>query len=130
LTEVVVDASIAVRWFEPPGAPRLAPAQELLSEYQAGRLRVVVPPLLFLELLNVAGRRWRWSEDALVRLTTRLEALLLDVAEPGLTRVAAWVSRGLTAYDATYVALAEQRDVPLITDDRQVLALAGGIARR
>lgn len=107
----------------------MAPAQTVLAEYQAGRLRVVVPSLLFLELLNVAGRKWGWSEDALLRLTTRLQELLFEIIEPELGGVAAWVARGLTAYDAAYVALAQQRDVPLVTDDRQVLSLAAGIAR-
>lgn len=126
----MVDASIAIRWFEPVGGRRVGPAQKVLAEYQAGRLRVVVPPLLFLELLNVAGRQWRWSEDALLRLTTRLEELLFEIIEPELGGVAAWVARGLTAYDAAYVALAQQRDVPLVTDDAQVISLAAGIARR
>lgn len=129
MIEIVVDASIAIRWFEPVGAPRVAPAQAVLAEYQAGQLRVVVPPLLFLELLNVAGRQWGWTEDALLRLTTRLQELLFEIIEPELGGVAAWVARGLTAYDAAYVALAQQRDVPLVTDDRQVLSLATGIAR-
>lgn len=125
----MVDASVAVRWFELHDAARSASAQELLEEYNAGRLRVVVPPLLFLELLNVAGRHWGWSQGALVELVTRVEGLSFDVAEPDLDLVAVWVSRGLTAYDAAYVALAEQRGAPLITDDRHVLTVAAGIAR-
>ena len=128
--EVVVDASIAVRWFEPSSAPRVAPALEILKQYQAGDLRVVVPPLLFIELINVAGRQWRWRESALHELATRLDGLLFDLVEPDLERVATWVATGLTAYDAVYVALAEQRGLHLLTDDRDVLDRAKPIARR
>jgi len=129
MTEVVVDASIAIRWLERPGSPSSAPAQALLEEYEAGRLGVIVPSLLFIEVLNVAGRRWRWAEQALVELTMRLAGMLNDVIDPDLGRVAVWTARGLSAYDATYVALAEERAIPLITDDRQILAVAPGIAR-
>jgi predicted nucleic acid-binding protein len=129
MTEVVIDASVAARWLEPTGSPLTGPAQALLEDYESGRLSVVVPSLLFLELMNVAGRQWRWAEAALSELATRLENMFTDVIDPQLSRIALWTARGLTAYDATYVALAEERDVRLVTDDREVLALAGGIAQ-
>jgi predicted nucleic acid-binding protein len=60
LTEVVLDASVALKWFaaEQRGS---AEGRELRNGYEAGRLSVAVPALLFLELLNVAGRRWGWD---------------------------------------------------------------------
>jgi hypothetical protein len=39
-----------------------------------------------------------------------------------------WAARGLTAYDAAYVALAEAEAIRLATDDGRVLAAARGIA--
>ena len=129
MTEIVVDASVAMRWLKPPTTPVAEPAQALLEQYEAGRLSVVVPSLLFLELLNVAGRRWRWAEAALIELTTRLEAMFTEIVDPGLDRIAFWTARGLTAYDATYVALAQERGIPLVTHDRRILAVATGIAQ-
>jgi len=129
VNEVVVDASVAARWFESSRVRGAPEAQALLADYELGALSVIVPPLLFFELLNVAGRRWGWTEAALLGLTTRLDALRLDVVDPDLSRVAVWTARGLTAYDAAYVALAEERAVPLVTDDQQMLAIAGAIAR-
>jgi predicted nucleic acid-binding protein len=128
LTEAVLDASVVLKWFasEQRGSVE---ARELRNEYEAGRLTVAVPALLFLELLNVAGRRWRWDEGALLELAEGLDDLLFEVDEPGLQSVASWVAQGLTAYDAVYVALAEERGLALVTDDETIVALAGEITR-
>jgi predicted nucleic acid-binding protein len=129
MIEIVVDASIVSLWLRPSGSPGANPAQALLDRYQAGHLNVVTPQLLFLELMNLAGRRWRWAEAALIELAARLEVMFTDIVDPDLDGVASWTARGLTAYDATYVALAQDRGVPLVTNDRQILAMAAGIAQ-
>lgn len=100
----------------------------LRSEFESGRLGVTVPTLLFLELVNVAGRQWRWAEDRLQGLARELQATKFEAVDPQLERVATWVSRGLTAYDASYVALAEQLDSPLVTEDRAILVVARDVA--
>jgi predicted nucleic acid-binding protein len=129
VTEAVLDASVVLKWFAQTPERGEAEARALRADYQAGRLAVVVPALFFLELLNVAGRRWKWDELALGELAGALDDLLFEVAEPELARVAAWVARGLTAYDAAYVALAEERALPLVTDDEAIVKVAGEIAR-
>ena len=90
---------------------------------------MVVPSLFFLELLNVAGRRWRWDEGAILELAEALNDLSYEVGDPELQSVATWVSRGLTAYDAAYVALAEERELVVLTDDDAIIKIAPGISR-
>lgn len=128
MNEVILDTSVVLKWFaeEQRGS---GAAHELRGDYEAGRLSVTVPALLFLELLNVAGRRWTWDETALLALADSLGDLLFEVAEPELQLLASWVARGLTAYDAAYVALAEERGLPLVTDDQMIIAIAGELAR-
>lgn len=126
MREVVLDASIIGRWFGPAADP---PSARWRSDFEAGQLDITVPALLFLELVNVASRRWRWTEDRLLTLVRRLEDSRFVILDPPLDRIATWAARGLTAYDATYVALAEGRGVPLITHDREMVALAPDIAR-
>jgi predicted nucleic acid-binding protein len=128
VTEVVLDASVVLKWFRAEGERHLDPARSLRARFEAGRLAVLAPPLLRLEIVNVAGRRWQWGESALVELAVALDELGFEFEEPELPRVAAWTARGLTAYDAAYVALAETRATPLITDDDLVVALAVDIA--
>jgi len=128
VSEAVLDASVVLKWFavEQRGSSE---AGKLRSDYEAGRLSVVVPALLFLELLNVAGRRWGWDEDALLELAEALGGLSFETAEPELQLVASWVARGLTAYDAAYVALAEERGLAFVTDDETIIGLAPDISR-
>jgi len=127
--EYVLDASVLLGWFAAEGEASEG-ARRLRREFEAGQLSVIVPPPIHLEILNVAGRRWGWRENALGELADSLEALPLELVEPELQGVAAWVSRGLTAYDAAYVALAEGAGIPLVTEDASILAVAGTVARR
>jgi predicted nucleic acid-binding protein len=128
LTDVVLDASVVMKWFRSEGERHLDRARSLRAAFEAGELFVFAPPLLRLEIVNVAGRRWQWSEDALVELAVALEDLGLEFTEPRLARVASWTARGLTAYDATYVALAETTAARLITDDDAIVTIAGELA--
>ena len=128
MTEVVLDASVVLKWFRADGEGHLEPARSLRRDFEAGQLAVLAPPLLRLEIVNVAGRRWHWDEQALVDLATSLEELGFEYEEPELEQVASWTARGLTAYDASYVALAEARATTLITDDDLIVTVAGAFA--
>lgn len=57
-----------------------------------------------------------------------MTALGFDVVEPDLADVAGWTARGLTAYDAAYVAVAHAAGLPLVTDDRDILRVAEMLA--
>ena len=83
---------------------------------------------LFIEVLNVAGRRWQLRADALERLAASLTSLSFLVRQPPLGSIARWTARGLTAYDACYVALAEERRTVVITADERILSVAGALA--
>lgn len=128
MTEVVLDASVVLKWFRSDGEGHLDAARALRVAFEAGRLAVLAPPLLRLEIVNVAGRRWQWDESALVDLAVALDELGFEFEEPDLPSVASWTAHGLTAHDAAYVALAEARTTRLITDDDLVLTVAGEIA--
>jgi predicted nucleic acid-binding protein len=128
MTEAVLDASVVLKWFHRAGEERADQARALRARFEAGELTVFAPPLLFLEIINVAARRWLWSQDALTQLAVQLEQTAFELQEPDLPALAKWVGRGLTAYDAAYVALAEALGIPLITDDNLMIETARGIA--
>lgn len=129
MSEIVIDASVAAKWYRSEGERHVAKARALERDFTSGALAVVAPPLLLLELVNIAARKWRLSHGDLLELATTLERSGFELAEPDLVSVAAWAGRGLTAYDAVYVALAEARRLPLVTDDDRIVEVAGDIAR-
>jgi predicted nucleic acid-binding protein len=129
VSEVVLDASVVLKWFRGAGERHVDEARAIRAAYETGELVVWAPPLLHLELLNVAGRSWRLEADSLVALAGALDDLGFELLEPPLESVARWIARGLTAYDAAYLAVAEAASVELVTDDDRVLSAAPGIAR-
>lgn len=128
MNELVLDASVLLKWFHTEGEPHVEQAEQLRARFEQGEFRVLVPSLVWLEVLNVAARRLRRAQDRLEELATTLGALGFTVVEPELGRIARWAAGGLTAYDAAYVAIAEQTGAQLVTDDEEVVRLAANVA--
>jgi predicted nucleic acid-binding protein len=120
---VVVDASVVLKWFRPE--ERLSRgAHQVLNDHSYNRIEVWAPSFLVLEMLNVAARRWNWQEAALISLLEDLTKVSLTLSDPEPFAVAKWAAMGLSAYDSTYVALAETSGMSLITDDDGIIAIA------
>jgi predicted nucleic acid-binding protein len=83
---------------------------------------------LYLEVVNVAARKWQWQEQALVELVHQLERSGVAFDEPPPAGVAHWAARGLTADDASYVALAQAHECRRVTADWGILERAPDIA--
>ena len=124
---VVVDASVAAKWFLPEDREALvSQALALLDEYDREEVQFVVPDLFYVETASAiwkavrAGRVSRaFADQALVLLTQRefptVPSLkLLDRA----FQIAAAHER--TVYDCLYVALAVQTNSQLITADERL----------
>ena len=132
MNTLVLDASVAAKWFLPATGETLTDqALDLLKRYAAGDLRFLVPDLFWPELANVfwkAVRQGRWShasaETALRAARERniptLSAIaLLDDA----FSIALTFDRSV--YDSLYVAAAVAAKTHLVTaDERLANALA------
>ena len=129
---LVLDASVAAKWFLPrAGEPLADEALALLRRYADGEIELTVPDLFWAEFGNLL---WKAVRTGRVSGTTATEALT-DMLYYGLSTVsgrelaedalAIALSTGRTVYDAMYVALAIQRGATFITaDERLVNALA------
>ena len=119
----VVDTSIVVPWFftDEPLRERALLARNAVHDQPA---RFVVPPLFHSEFVHVlarkSGRNKPFVAEALALvLALGLRTVLLS--ESALLRSAHWACKGLSGYDATYVALAEDlRGIWLSADERAV----------
>jgi predicted nucleic acid-binding protein len=131
---VVVDASVAAKWFLPENGEALVDqAAALLDMYDRKQVQFVVPDLFYVEIASAIWKAVRvgrvsraFADQALVLLTQREFATvpslkLLDKA----FQIAA--DHGRTVYDCLYVALAVQSHAQLITADER---LANSLAAR
>ena len=132
MTQYVLDASVAVKWFLlPPMEALTAEALELLHAFETGRIRLTVPDLFWPEIGSVfwkAVRQGRISlaaaHDAIrsvreLHIPTLPCAALLEDAFTTATR------SGQTVYDCIYVALAAASGVPLLTADERLVNTLG-----
>ena len=123
---IVLDASAAVEWLL--RLPRSATVERSMLDGD-----IHVPHLLGIEVAQAVRRLTLLGVITALRGAVALEDLAdLDAVrhphEPLLPLV--WDLRSnLTAYDATYVALAEVLDAPLVTLDAKLAAAPGNDAQ-
>jgi len=121
LSDVVVDASVALAWCFPDEASDYADRVLVALE----RHTVVVPPVWTLELANavlVGERRKRLKRPDILRFVTLLEGLsILQESQPMSDSINNVLPLArdceLSAYDAAYLELALRRGAPMATLD-------------
>jgi len=129
--DCVVDASVGIKLFlvEP-----LSERVDMLFDHLADTLpaRFYVPDLFFVECANILWkyvRRFGYPPEAARQDVADLVCLPVQpvstavLVEGALSYAIGWQ---ITAYDATYVALAERLSLPLITADEALLRKLAG----
>jgi predicted nucleic acid-binding protein len=120
---LIVDASVAVKWFLDEEGCEQARA---LLDHEA----VQAPDLILLETYNAVWKRWRRGEarppqlrELVATLTRALDALHpLSTLADEAGRLA--VELRHPVYDCTYLALAAREGLPLVTADEKLFRLA------
>jgi predicted nucleic acid-binding protein len=125
LKRAVLDASVVLKWYLPDEDHGRA-ALELLKRYLADDLEIIAPSLLEYEIINglfVAQKRSRLQEEVII---AALEGFMnLGIRMVGVSgfypRVISFCRDfNRSAYDASYLALAEVEQIPFITADQNL----------
>jgi predicted nucleic acid-binding protein len=115
---VVIDASVATKWFTPEEGTEAA-----LSLLRSGEI-LHAPDLLYAEVANALAKKGRRGEIEGAEIAESLAALIAlpietKASKDLITQAVSLASEtGLTVYDGHYLALAHVIGAPLATADR------------
>ena len=125
----VVDASIIAKLFlNETGKEK---ALELKEKHFSSKIRLIVPELLFLEVLNTL--RYKKNEamslskvnEALFDLQLIIQKIDFSLLEKSIENA---VKYNLTIYDSVYVSLAQLHDCEFITADEELYKIPNAVS--
>jgi len=125
MRQAIVDASVILKWYL-PDEEHSHVALKLLDSYVTDRLTILAPALLEYEVINgllIARRRGRVEEEKLVLAIEGFFALgiPLKTIAPLYPQVLHYCKTyDCSAYDASYLALADHEEYVLVTADEKL----------
>ncbi len=121
--EIVVDASVVVKWFLIEEFS--SEALRLRNDYVRGIITIAAPSLLEYEVLNALRYSGVYTIEELKEICTALNKYgfkiyeLEDRLKKDIVEIAQ--KNGITIYDASYIALAKQLNTILYTADLELI---------
>jgi predicted nucleic acid-binding protein len=122
--DAVLDASVAAKVFI------TEVGSDAARRFVQSGVRLIAPDLVLVELANVAVKRVRQGMLPRAigeRMAAAAASLFSEIVPTDSLVASAFVlsaDHGFSTYDATYVALAEQRGCQLVTADQRLIARA------
>lgn len=120
--EVILDASVAVKWFSREDETDLA--TKLRDEHLAGRMTLISPDLLIYEVSNALRHNPGFNASDVRGAVKDLFDLELDLVPPNEEIFSKAAVRafelGISIYDACYIALAELMGLEFVTGDKKL----------
>ena len=122
MSRSTVDASVVLAWLL--GEPRPAWVDETIAAARAERHTLVAPSLIWMEIGNRFTRTRGVQEEFALEAMIRAEVLGVECVELDrpirLRALQLAHERGLSMYDAAYLAVAEATRTPLLTLDQRL----------
>jgi len=126
---LIIDASVAVKWFLNEENSDIA--INLKNSFLKGELILIAPDLIILEILN-ALRYNRQKKDELIRANKDVLELNLNLIKINnellMKTIENSIKYNITVYDALYVTLAQVHGTFLITADKGLYKIPNVIA--
>ncbi|MBF8264566.1 MAG: hypothetical protein HW384_430 [Dehalococcoidia bacterium] len=126
----MLDASVLVKWFSTTGEANVAEAVDIMERHAEGDLVVAVPDLAYYEVANaLTGKKVLTIQTVNLAMRDLFDFKLQTIAIDAELMVEA-VKRArefkITIYDASYIAVAEKCNCPLVTANPRHQGLAVG----
>jgi predicted nucleic acid-binding protein len=131
MTRRILDTSVAVAWYLPE--PWALSAREWRRRFMSGEVELLVPHLHLYEFGNVL-RKYVLLRDLDAPAAEGLYGLHLEcplrfLDPPPQSLLSTALEYGATLYDAVYIALALEHQVPLLTAERTTTAWVTRLGR-
>ncbi|MBI2595311.1 type II toxin-antitoxin system VapC family toxin [Candidatus Daviesbacteria bacterium] len=119
----VLDTSVVLQWIHQKHELHPKQAQKIFEDLQSGKINILIPNLLTVELLNalLIGKKTS-TEEANLAVKEIFESTLtiVEVTLPLLFETSVLMREySLTSYDAYFLALAQTEGCQLISDDQK-----------
>lgn len=123
MSRYVLDASVVVQWFHHSKELHVSKAKKIWEDLSSGKITVILPDILFLELLNAFIKGKGSSPESsysILKELYRSPLTFTEVTLPVLELAAKLMEKyNLASYDAYFLALAKYEECILISDDRK-----------
>ena len=123
--EIVLDASVAVKWFNIESEDNVEIALEVQRQKILNKLEIIVPELFFLEIINAFLTKSRFSVEDIIIIEEALHKMDLKVVylDHSLLNSVIKIAHtcNLTIYDSLYIGLARLCETKLLTEDKKIL---------
>lgn len=120
LEEVVLDASVAVKWFTEEKSTKSA--LELRDSYFRGEINLLAPDLLLYEVSNALRYKKGVNANLLKEWVADIIDMQIDLISPNQhvleKSLENAIEFGITFYDSCYLTLAELSGAQLVTADK------------
>ena len=121
MEKIVVDSSIVVKWFIEEEKSK--EARQLLKKHEDELITLYAPDIIILEVLNALFFKAGFPKDQLIGTLNKLynvELHLISIQQKLSQKTLGIVIREeITFYDGLFIALAQELDCYLITNDKK-----------
>lgn len=125
MREFILDVSIIIKWFKTSKEAKVEESQQFLSDFLKDKIKIFIPPVALMEFINVAvydksltSDRWK------INITEFLKLSIPVVDFDGKLYLSAFeIAKQfeISAYDASYIAVAKHFKTEFITADDKLV---------
>ena len=127
MPEVIIDASLVVKWFSVDQEEYLNEALEVLGFTKERKIRAFAPVFLIIEVINILFKKKKLAASKIRSIIERLRDSGIDFVEFNLGDLEKLINMAAryktTSYDALYLLLAKEKKCKLLPFDEELLGI-------